>query len=395
MRFRVKAVGSAGIVSVTLDAADSAEAMRIARERGLRVLGVRRSAGSLGLPGRRSRFPLTLFTQELHALLHAGLGPIEALEALSARRHAEDSRDVLLRVLGLVREGKALSVAFDGAEGAFPPIFVALIRAAERTGDLEEALSRYLAYQARIDELRNRLVTTAIYPAVLMVVGGSVILFLLGYVVPRIAGVYADAGSSNMPLASQWLLGAGRFVNDHWLGSLGTVGLLVAVLVVLAADSRVRATILSGLWRIPTIGERMRVYQLARLYRTLGMLQRAGIAIARALEMSGDLLSPALRVRMAAALRDIREGRKFSDATQRHGLSTEVGLRMLRVGERTGDLGRMLEQIAEFHDSEFARSVERFTRLFEPLLMAFIGIVIGAIVVLLYMPIFDLASTLQ
>jgi general secretion pathway protein F len=149
------------------------------------------------------------------------------------------------------------------------------------------------------------------------------------------------------------------------------------------------------LWRIPAVGERIRVYQLARFYRTLGMLLRGGIPIVTALEMVSGLLEPALRLRLAQASDCIREGQPISHAMETYGLTTPVALRLLRVGEHTGGMGEMTERIANFYDEEMARWVDWFTRLFEPLLMAVIGLVIGFIVILMYFPIFELAGSIQ
>jgi len=149
------------------------------------------------------------------------------------------------------------------------------------------------------------------------------------------------------------------------------------------------------LWQIPAIGTRMRLYQLARFYRTLGMLLRGGTPVVSAIDMASDLLAPALKPSLARAREAIREGRTISEAMSLHGLTTPVALRMLRVGERSGRMDEMMDCIAVFLDEEIARWVDWFTRLFEPLLMAFIGIVIGVIVVLMYLPVFELAGSIQ
>jgi general secretion pathway protein F len=150
-----------------------------------------------------------------------------------------------------------------------------------------------------------------------------------------------------------------------------------------------------GLWRIPALGEHMRIYQLARFYKTLAMLLKGGIPIIQSIDMVMGLLQPALRTHLKDACISIREGKPISYAMESHGLTTPVALRMLRVGERTGDMGYMMERIAEFHDEEMARWIEWFTKIFEPVLMAFIGCVIGVIVILMYMPVFDLAGSIQ
>jgi general secretion pathway protein F len=156
-----------------------------------------------------------------------------------------------------------------------------------------------------------------------------------------------------------------------------------------------RARIGDTLWRVPGLGERMKLYQLARFYRTIGMLLRGGMPLVSALDMGAELLHPALRGRLVDARRTISEGKPVSASLDAHGLTTPVALRMLAVGEQSGNMGDMMDRIAAFHDEEIARWVDWFTRLFEPILMAVIGLVIGGIVILMYMPIFELAGSLQ
>ena len=163
----------------------------------------------------------------------------------------------------------------------------------------------------------------------------------------------------------------------------------------LATLPGVRRWIGTRLWSIPAVGERMRLYQLARFYRTLGMLLRGGTPIVTALDMSAGLLPRALRASLALAAQSIREGRTISDAMAANNLTTPVALRMLRVGESSGRMDEMMERIAAFYDDEISRWVDWFTRLFEPLLMAVIGVVIGGIVVLMYLPIFKLMEQVQ
>jgi general secretion pathway protein F len=157
----------------------------------------------------------------------------------------------------------------------------------------------------------------------------------------------------------------------------------------------VRLFVAQQVQRIPRVGETVRVYQLARFYRALGMLQQAGIPIVTALDMVTGLLPSTLHPSLAAARRDIGEGRSISAAFESHGLTTAVSLRLLRVAERTGQMGEMLERTAGFHEEDISQSIEWFIRLFEPLLMIVMGVVIGVVVLLMYAPIFELAGSIQ
>jgi general secretion pathway protein F len=233
-----------------------------------------------------------------------------------------------------------------------------------------------------------------IYPSVLMLVGTLVIAFLMFYVVPRFAHVYED-DSGNLPFFSAMLLAAGRGLQRNgW-----PIGLALAAVAVLGAYGlslpRFRAWINERLWRIPAVGERMKIYQLARAYRTVGMLLRAGIPAVRSLDMVRGLLSAQLRPQLARAKQLVEQGQPMSSAMSAAGLATPVASRMMLVGERSGEMGEMMERIARFHDDQIARYVEWFTRAFEPLLMAALGVAVGLVVVLMYMPIFELAGSIR
>jgi general secretion pathway protein F len=227
-----------------------------------------------------------------------------------------------------------------------------------------------------------------------MGVGALVLLFLLGYVVPRFSHVYEDI-QGDLPLLSRMLLASGRFLEANGLVAGGLFLAAVVAAVRLAIMPGVRRWVGTRLWSVPAIGERMRLYQLARFYRTLGMLLRGGTPVVAALDMSAGLLSPALRGNLGQAAQAIREGRAISEAMAEFNLTTPVALRMLRVGERSGRMDEMMERIAAFYDDEISRWVDWFTRLFEPLLMAVIGVVIGLVVVLMYLPVFELAGSIQ
>ena len=395
MEFVVKAFRAPdAVVALQLQAADEADARKQAAGRGYAVLAVRASGGLRARFARRSRFPLVLFSVELLALVDAGLTLTDAMETLAEKEDRPDNAKLLREVVRQLYEGRPLSAALASLPAVFPPLYVATIRASETTGGLSEALSRYVAYQTQIDAVRKKIVSAAIYPTLLMAVGLLVTLFLMGYVVPRFSLVYESMGTQ-LPWISKLLLQWGQLLQSN--GAVVFVALAGGAALLGSAVTRpqARAWVMHRAWQIPAFGARMRIYQLARFYRTLGMLLRGGIPVRQALDMVTDLLHPALRAQLTLAAASISEGRSVSYAMESHRLTTPVAARMLRVGERSGRMGEMMERAASFYDEEMARWVDWFTRLFEPLLMAFIGLVIGLIVVLMYMPIFELAGSVQ
>ena len=394
MQFAVRTLApDMSIANIVVDAADALDARRRVEARGLFVSSIE-PAGGARARQRGGKLSLVLFSQELLALLKAGLGIVEGLEALLEKEATPAARSVLERLLAGLREGKRFSAVLASQPELFPPLYVGIVRAAEGTSDLPRALARYIDYQQRIDTVRAKIVSASIYPVILLMVGGGVSAFLIGYVVPKFAQVYHGAGR-NLPWMSQLLLDWGQFAAAHG----GAIG-LAALLLVSGALFGVRRLLQTGgmarlLARLPGIGERARIYELSRLYLTLGMLTEGGITIVNAIETVQPMVSGTVRKGLVAARAAVESGQPLSSAFEANGLTTPISLRMLRVGERTGEMGPMLTQSAAFYDGEIGRWIDRFTRTFEPLLMAAIGLVVGAIVVLLYMPIFDLAGDMS
>ncbi|MCB5189334.1 type II secretion system F family protein [Methylobacillus arboreus] len=395
MKFELKVARGAEVQSLTLEASDSLQAQLQAEAQGYSVLGWKRSGKTgIGARLRKPRFNLMLFSQELLSLLDSGLSLVEAIEALAEKEGHGESRSLLKQLLALLYEGLPLSSALEKFPAIFPPLYVALIRSSERTGDMVQALGRHVTYQGQLDAVKKKITTASIYPVLLIVVGGLVMLFLLGYVVPRFSAIYESAGDS-LPWMSQLLLAWGRMLHDHGQAALMISIVAMGLLALILSRPMVRNTLMQQLWKIPALGETMRIYQLARFYRTLGMLLQGGIPLMTGMQMVSSLLQPSLRHQLQLAEQDIREGKPLSSAMEEHGMTTTIALRMLRVGERTGRMGEMMERIGSFYDEEIARAVDWFTRLLEPLLMVVIGLIIGVVVVLMYMPIFDLAGSIQ
>jgi general secretion pathway protein F len=197
-----------------------------------------------------------------------------------------------------------------------------------------------------------------------------------------------------LPWLSQVMLDWGRFAAAHVAVLLAAAALLAGALILAARRWLGDGGAMRLLAGLPGIGERIRLYQLSRLYLTLGMLCEGGVAIVPAMKTAANVISPALQPKLEAARIGVEAGLPLSAAFESNDLGTPISLRMLRVGERSGDMGPMLNQSAAFYDGEIGRWIERFTRSVEPVLMAAIGLIVGAIVVLLYMPIFDLAGDL-
>lgn len=393
MRFQVKALDQDRTICVaSVDAADALDAERQFADRGMKVISIGRDR-RLRMT-RRLSFPIVIFSQELIALLEAGLSLVEAIDTLTEKETNTSIAQTLEQVRARLSEGRTLSSALEELPGSFPPLYVATIRASEKSGSIQEALVRYVAYQEQIDLLKKKVISASIYPVILCAAGLLVSLFLLVYVVPGFSGIYDDLGTS-VPAASRVLMAWGDLISTYPTEAAVVAASLIALFGYALTMQSVRAALANAVVAIPAIGRQLHTYQLARLYRTVGMLLRGGMPAVTALKMSTGLLSEGYQPSLSQAIRQITEGRPLAESLDEMGLTTPVSTRMLQVGQRSGNIGEMMERIATFYDRELERSVDVLTRLIEPILMIVIGIIIGLIVVLMYFPVFELAGSLQ
>jgi general secretion pathway protein F len=396
MQFELKALrGSEGITTLTLDAIDATEAVAQAELRGYSVISTKvKQQWTLKSLVRKSKFPLVLFSQELIALLESGLSLVEVLETLTEKEDQPEVKKTLSEVIKHLYEGHNLSYALEQLPNDFPALYVATVRSSEKTGSLAEVLSRYVVYESQMEGIKKKIVTSSIYPVLLFVVGTLVIMFLMLFVVPSFSHIYEDMGG-DLPFMSRMLMQWGQFLDAHSKAVLSFVITVPVVLVVAVLQPTSQVWLKQKMWELPTIGQRLRLYEMARFYRSLGMLLQGGMPILIALKLVSGLLQENRKENLRLASLSIQEGNSISTAMEKYDLSTPLGLKLLRVGERTGQMGEMMERIALFYEEETIRWIERFVKLFEPLLMIFVGLLVGVIVVLMYFPIFELAGSLK
>ena len=396
MNFDVKVVDRGGrITHVDVVAQTLVQAREQALREGHTVLSVR-ARRTLAWPqlGFNRGFLLLVFSQELLALMDAGMSQVEALETLVDEKATPEVKRMLKDILETLYEGKTLSQALDKYPQAFPRLYVELVRASERTGSISDTIRQYIAYQSKIDALKKKIVNASIYPAILMTAGLLVCAFLMFYVVPKFSLIYQEMGR-DLPMFSAWLMGWGAWLSDNALLVAALFGALLVLGLRQWQQKGLLPMVLRAIARIPMVGEQIRVHHLALFYRTISILLRAGINIVPAMVMVEGILQTDVQNHQRQARQAISEGRSVSASMLDAGLTTPVGYKLLRVGEKSGQLAELTERIADFYDEDVTRWLDWFTKLFEPLLMTVIGTVIGVIVVLMYFPIFDIAGSVQ
>lgn len=335
---------------------------------------------------------LILFNQELLVLLKAGLPILQALDTV-----LESGTGKLNEILASVREdvkgGTALSAAFEKYPRVFPHLYIASIRAGERTGDLPQTIRRYLAFLKRTEGFRGKVIAALFYPAILVTVAVAAISLLLVYVVPTFSNIYADSGSA-LPVPTQMLITFTGLLR-HYLPLLLGLSFVAAV-----AFNRWKQTE-SGRYAVD--GVKIRTifvgpiavrYALAGFTRTLATVLGSGIPVVEAMRMSvGTLNNKVLERGLLLAVHRVEEGSKVSTALEGMKLMPPLALRMLTVGESTGSLEEMLSDISDYFEEEIERNLQVLTTAIEPAIMIVMGVVIGVIIITMYLPIFKIAST--
>lgn len=398
--FEVVAIGARGdIVLNRVRSTDAHHAADQVRLEGLRVIAcTQQSTALLRWPRwpftRQAKLDLALFVEELAALLDAGLGMVDAIRTLAAKEHEGSGRLALDKVAERLIEGRSLSQSLQEQPEVFSALLVAAVAASEETGALVFSLRAHASHLETLRTLRGKVVGAAIYPLLLLGLGFTVVLFLLGVVVPRFATLLEGA-HTQLPVASAMLLGVGRLIAAYPLVFFGAVLTGAIVLLVQLRGMARGGWQMRGLQRLWVIGPLVRLFRHAQFYRTSALLVEGGIPALRAFNMSRSLLAPEDRSGLDKACAAIAEGKPIGPALHQARVADPVALRMLEVAQRTGRLGDVLGRIAQFQEAALARSIEMATRLVEPVLMILIGLVIGSIVVLMYLPIFDLATSFQ
>ncbi|MDP5008305.1 MAG: type II secretion system F family protein, partial [Glaciimonas sp.] len=302
-------------------------------------------------------------------------------------------RNVLDELLTTMYGGQSFSQALTQLPDAFPALLVAMVASSEGSGQLPMALQRFQHYELRVEQVRKQIIGALIYPAVVMSVGMAIMLFMLFFVIPRFSTVFETV--QKLPAAAEIMLWWARLVQQHSLLLWGAIAATFGITIMLVRTARVQKTVMSWLWKLPKLNGYYNLFILARFYRTAGLLMVGGTPVLDALRLAGMLLPPQYQGRLSIALQQLRSGLTMSVVMADNRLTTPIAERLLRVGERSGNLGEMCEKIALFHDGAIDRGVTMFSKIFEPILMLGVGAMVGAIVLLLYMPIFELTGSIS
>ncbi|BDU70581.1 type II secretion system protein F [Geothrix oryzae] len=395
MRFTVRLTHSNGEVLTRDFEADNAEALRarVLAEGGF-PLDITRTDTAFRSRAQLKTESLVLFNQELLALLKAGIPLLQSLELLVG--HGKDPllRRSLTQVVELVREGMSFSDALEQA-GTFPAVYRSNVVAGERSGTMPEVLARWLAFQKFAQTSRRRIIEALFYPAFLVMVLVLAMGVIFNVVLPRFAEFYAG-GDIEMPLFTRVLLNMGKVISSTlWLQGLAVIGLVVLIRWMVASEAG-RKLAERLLLMLPKIGTLYRMYSSSVFSRTLGVLLAGGMPAVQALEVV-QRTSPSERMKTGLRLvtDKVRAGSSLHQALEQAKLLDPLAVEMVRVGEQSSALPEMLDHVADFFDQEVEKATTVVTSLIGPVLILFMGVVVLALLLAIYVPLFNASSVVR
>jgi type IV pilus assembly protein PilC len=351
--------------------------------------GVRRALGGEARVRKIKNDDFLLFNQQLSALLRAGLPILQAIGILRKRVPNEQLRLLLEGVEEKIRAGQALSQALAAQGTAFPRIYIASILAGERSGSLDEVLLRYVGYQKTITGARQKIKKSLAYPTVL--VGASIVLVMIlsTYVIPQFMKLYGGVGAQELPTITLMVVGTAEFISSNLAWMIPTIIAILVFLFFWRRTPQGRLAIDRWILKTPVAGETIRQITIAQFTRSLATLLAGGITLPESVEIASEsITNRALRRASEGVLTGIREGRPFTESLEKSGWVSELALDMIGVGERSGALREMLDEVANFYDAEIDVRLSTITTFIEPIILVFMGSLVMTILLAMYLPLF-------
>jgi len=354
--------------------------------------------GLLAGGGRRSKkvrsSTFLVFNQQLLTLLKAVLPILGSLDLLIKRQKDSHFRSLLQNVRERVKGGEMLSEAF-AAQHIFPRIYTTTLMAGEKSGNMDEVLTRYIGFQRLALTFKKKLVVSLVYPALLITVVTCMLIFLVTYVVPQFAKLYEDL-NAQLPAITLFMLNIGTHAQRY--APAGVIGIIVIVILLWRwkASDRGAETIDRALLSLPLVGDILLKHQVATFSRMLSTLLAGGMPLVPCLETAGaSMSSRKILLGVQEAVVRVREGQTLAKSLEEQEMFPELSVEMIEVGESTGALPSMLNSVAEFYEEDVQTALGAAMALIEPLILIFMAVVVGGILISLYLPIFSLGSNIH
>ena len=392
--FVIKLADERGRVQEQVQTAATAEELRARfAHAGYHVFSVRARSGFAGLKRRKVKLEqFLIFNQQFLTLIRAGLPILGSLQMLAKNQKNAHFAGQLNDISGRVKTGESLSAAFEAQTG-FPVMYTTTLLAGERSGNLQEVLERYVSFQRISLTFRKKLITSLIYPCVLMVLITALVTFMFAYVVPQFALLYDQLGSK-LPAMTVALLSFSKWLNRNFLWIALVVLAVAAGAYRLATTEGGRDFVDSFRIKMPVFGKIWLKYQVALFARTLSTLLTGGLPLVPSLETaSRSISSRRVSKAVVASIATVREGKSLAESMAQTNIFPDLASEMITVGEQTGALPTMLNSVAEFFEEDVATALTASLALIEPAILIIMGVVVVFILISLYLPIISLGQT--
>jgi len=384
--------GSGREIRSSVDATTEQAAIAALLNRNLLVVSIQEKVGKKGRTsgGKVALADLVVFTRQLATMIDAGLAMVQSLQALAEQTTNKVMRDVIKDITSRVEGGDSFSEALQKHPNAFNTLYVSMVGAGERGGLLAEILARLAVYLENTARLRKKVKSAMMYPTVVTVVAIGITIFLLVKVIPVFGDIYKDFGAK-LPGPTQFLINLSEVLKHYFLLFLLAGGGLVYSWFYFIKTKVGREFWDSRRIKIPIFGAIAHKICLARFSRTLASLIRSGVPILEVLQITSQTVGNVVMEKaIKTAALDIERGESISGALGKHPIFPSMIIRMITAGEQTGKIDNMLERISDFLDEEIETTLSGLTALIEPILIVFLGVVVGGMVICMFLPIFKM-----
>ncbi len=386
------------IVSGQIEADSKEKALEYLHAQGGMVLSLKESKTRKKKSVKKGKVKideLVIFSRQLTTLIESGIPIVGALEILAEQTQNLYFKGVITLILKDLKEGSSFARAITKYPSIFPEIYVSMVEAAETSGSLPQILDRLSVYLEKVSALRKKVISSMIYPAIIFTMALLGTSFLVFKIVPTFAELYKSLGAQ-LPFITQLLVGFSQGVKNNIVLVIAILTGAIFVFKKYISTPKGRKQYDMFLIKMPIIGEVVKKVSIAQFARTFATLIRSGVAIVRSLEIVGKTSgNKIIEEAVVKAKGSIQEGIPLSYPLEESGVFPPMVVKMIAVGEKTGKLEHMLSKIAQFYEEQAETAIAAFTSILEPLLIVFLGIVVGFIVVALYLPIFNISQVIM
>ena len=381
--------------TATLEAQSRDDVIAQLRRQRLNVIKIDEATPKRPRRGHIKMRDIVILTRQFSTMINAGLPLVQAMTILAEQSENKTLSEIMRKVVFDVESGNTVADALSKHPQAFSNLYVNMVAAGEAGGILDTILMRLATFMEKNDALIRKVKGAMIYPGVIMTVAALAVTVLLIFVIPVFENLFSSAGLA-LPLPTRVVMGASRFLKGYWWMVLAGIGAAVFLFRRYVATSNGRLKVDQILLKVPVLGDVLRKSAVSRFTRTLGTLVSSGVSILDGLEITAKTAgNRVVQDAIMESRSSIAGGDTIAAPLKKSGVFPPMVISMISVGEQTGGLDEMLSKIADFYDDEVDSAVSNLLSLLEPIMIVFLGAVVGGMVVAMYLPIFDMINAVQ